>query len=365
METSWIKNLIGNLKIKFNFDKSHSKNLKIVDKSKGKQILNHGLTNQEVIHLVDTIVSNRLSSFENQARYTYELRTNAFKEKLLEDLKSATPEELNRLQEPDTQIAMIEATNISGRRGEKTLSNMLSSLVVEKITKKIDEKTSLKDIVYNEAIKTIGKLTEDQLKIITLCFILRHTRNEVIFSTKLLDQYITKSLQPFFDFKNTISQFEHIQYSGCGSLSSVGSWSFYNIWRENYFFIFDKEVQPDQIEDLKLNGLEIAKIFTKKPEEKTYRIPYHKNAFPKFLEKEGITDPKKSKIIQLRNRLCLNDNEIKEFLGSKTSLGEELVKTWDNSRIKNLSLTSVGKLIAITYYKQITGSPLNVDIWIN
>jgi hypothetical protein len=49
-------------------------------------------------------------------------------------------------------------------------------------------------LFYNEAVATIGKLTSDQLKIITLCFLLRYTIS-----------FQVSSWEKFKNYKSSIS----------------------------------------------------------------------------------------------------------------------------------------------------------------
>ena len=50
---------------------------------------------------------------------------------------------------------------------------------------------------------------------------------------------------------------------------------------------------------------------------------------------------------------------------TETDIGKELVNLWKNSLLKNTTLTSVGKTLAISIIKAKTGIVLNEGIWIN
>jgi hypothetical protein len=98
------------------------------------------------------------------------------------------------------------------------LHKNLSSLIIQRIN---NDNEDLKRIVYDEAISTINKLTIDQLKIITLCYLLKYTSYGGIVSWEAYKKYLDRHIKPFLGFKNTNAEFQHIEYAGCGSIGIV------------------------------------------------------------------------------------------------------------------------------------------------
>lgn len=213
-------------------------------------------------------------------------------EKLGEIIKQN--EELERvINSPDFQYVSKAATISASRSSSVELHRNLSSLLIQRIN---NDEEDLKKIVYNEAILTINKLTNDQLKILTLCFLIKRTKVNGLASIIEFDQYLEQKIKPFIDFKNTPSEFEHIVYTSCASIS-IASLSLSAVLKENYPDIFKEEA----------------------------------------LEK------------------LLINNET----------GSKLISVWKDTKIQNMNLTSVGIVIASTFYEQITGDKIDIDIWIN
>jgi len=231
------------LKITFDFEKINSTSLKIENKAEevkaqiGQVNIQQRLTYSEAKDLIVSVVGQKLIAFENEAKAIYNVRVNEFKNLLTDKIKDLPEEEIAKLREPDSQLTLIEAAKISGRKQNDELRNLLANLVVSRIKNDKTGKEELKNIVYNEAISTINKLTIDQLKIITLCYLLKYTSYSGIVSWDTFKNYLNTHIKPFLDFKNTNAEFQHIEYAGCGSIG-ISSRDLINIHKQQYSFYF-------------------------------------------------------------------------------------------------------------------------------
>jgi hypothetical protein len=195
---------------------------------------------------------------------------------------------------PDFQYISKTASISASRSSSPDLHKNLSSLIIQRVNFNNED---LKRIVFNEAITTIEKLTTDQLKILTLCFLIKRTKNNGLLDLDQFKQYVNQKIKPFVDFKRTTAEFEHLAYTGCASIS-IASNDVVSIFKSNYSSVFPDDTRPEEI---------------------------------------------------------LADNETATALFS----------AWKDTQIQNMNLTSVGIVIASTYYEQVTGDRINIDIWIN
>lgn len=195
---------------------------------------------------------------------------------------------------PDFQYISKRASIAASRSSSCDLYKNLSSLIVQRINFDND---NLKRIVYNEAITTIEKLTTDQLKILTICFLLTRTKRTGLSGLDEFKEYLEQKIKPFIDFKRTRAEFEHLAYTGCASIS-IGSYDIVKLLKDNYPEVFK---DPDNPEGL-------------------------------------LTD---------------------------SYTATELFSVWKDTQIQNMNLTSVGIVIASTFYEQTTSDRNNIDIWIN
>lgn len=271
------------------------------------------------------------------------------------------PQEIERLADPDVQYMLTKSIVEAGRRDEDELRENLSYLMVERI-KNSDH--NLKRIVYNEAIETIGKLTKDSLKILTLCFILRYAHWTNMTSIEVLDKKIKDWVMPFIDFKNTEAEFQHIVYAGCGELG-IGSWNYINAIREHYWSLSVTRISSDQLKIHKIPNEIINKLFDEDKEKTGFVFKVKtEEELEKFLKEKSLPDVTRNGIkSEFQRAKNSASNEISKLIEDYPSI-QIAVKIVNDTTLKNLSLTSVGIVIAATYFDRIIGGKIPIDIWI-
>ncbi len=369
MDINWFKNIIEKIKIIFDFKKVNSPSLKLENKAKevinqiGQVNIQHGLTYSEAKDLVSSVVDQKLIAFKDEAESTYKQRTDEFKNLLTEKIRNLLEAEIAKLREPDTQLTLMEAAKISGRKQSEELRNLLANLVVSRIKNDNSGKEELKNIVYNEAISTINKLTIDQLKIITLCYLLRYTSYGGIISWDTFKNYLSTHVKPFIGFKNTNAEFQHIEYAGCGSIG-IGSWDLVNIYRQQYSFLFFNLIEKDKIDNLSLpNKNEIVVLDSK--EDKYFFKFKNKTEFENQLKQNKTDDEIIKKLISLYESNIKSDGEVKKKIFDETDIGKDLLDLLEKSNLVHLTLTSVGIAIGASYFEQVIGEKIDIGIWIN
>lgn len=371
MEIQWFKNIVERIKVAFNFNKVNSPSLKIKNEAKnvgaqvGQITVHEGLSYSEAKDLILSVVDQKLVEFKDEAATTFKKRTDEFKMLLSEKIKDLPEQDMAKLREPDTQIALLEAAKISGRKQNDELRNLLANLVVSRIKNDKTGKEELKNIVYNEAISTVSKLTTDQLKIITLCYLTRYTIYGGIVSWDTFKNYLNTHIEPFINFKNTNAEFQHIEYAGCGSIG-IGSWNLADTYKRQYSFLFLNLIEKAKIEDLSLPEEiknELLRLDT--TEDKYFIRIKSKEELEKYLKEKNVEQTKIDQFTSLYERNIKNNNEIKKEIEEETEIGKELLGLWEKSNISHLSLTSVGIAIAASYFEQTVGEKIDIDIWIN
>lgn len=263
---------------------------------------------------------------------------------------------------PDFQYISKTASISASRSSSTELHKNLSSLITQRIN---NDDEDLKRIVYDEAIATIGKLTTDQLKIITLCYLLKYTSYGGIVSWETYKKYLDSQIKPFLDFKNTNAEFQHIEYAGCGSIG-IGSWNVLNIHRQQYSFLFLNLVEKEQIDNLNLVDEIKKEVVALDPKEDKYFIRFKNKAdLENYLKEKKIDKEIAKKLVSIYKNHIKNNDEMKKKILEETSIGKELLELGEKSNLKHLSLTSVGITIGASYFEQTTGEKIDISIWIN
>ncbi|MDD4036542.1 MAG: hypothetical protein PHS45_04395 [Bacilli bacterium] len=365
MKINFLEKAIENLRINF-LNRKNSPSLTFSNKKidKSTQYNNYGLGFNEVERLTTLVIKEQLPKMiEVEAKRVFEDRISDFKKTIEPMVQQLKESEIKQLIEPDTQFMLREAANTSGRRTEKDIRSVLAHLVVKRIkSDSICPGESIKDIVFNEAVTTVGKMTSDQLKIITLCYILKYTKRLGVSNWDNINDIFEKSIKPFIDFKNTQTEFQHIEYVGAGSISALGS-DFCDSFSKEYGFVFNKDISKEKIESIDMDINIKNNIFL--IENEIYKFKFDtKNILDKFLDDNNILDSVKNEIIKIWNESRLSKQEVENIIKEKNDTAKKLLDLWKNSSLSRLLLTSVGIAIAATNYEQTTGDPLNIDIWI-
>jgi hypothetical protein len=177
--------------------------------------------------------------------------------------------------------------------------------------------------------------------------------------------YLNTHIKPFLGFKNTNAEFQHIEYAGCGSIG-IGGWDILNIYRQQYSFLFFNLVEKDQIDVLVLSDQIKKEIIVLDIKEDKYLIRFkNKTELENYLKEKKIDDEITKKLVLIYESHIKNNNEVKKKIADETDIGKELLDLWEKSNLKHLSLTSVGIAIGASYFEQVTGEKINIDIWIN
>lgn len=366
MNISWIKNIIEKIELSFKSERVNSPTIKVNQETENiidKAIIYQGLSYLEAKDLVESVIDQRLMVFKNEAKEEYQIRTKEFGDLLKGKLSVLPEEEIAKLKDPDTQLALLEAATISGRKQSSDLRAVLADLVIHRIKNDQTGKEELKNIVYNEAITTIGKITLDQLKIITLCYLLRYTSFLGVTSWETFKDYLRKNISPFIDVNNSNSQFQHIEYAGCGSIG-IGSWSLDQKYQGEYSFLFFNDIEESEIAELGITDELRAKIIGKNENGKFLIRFMNKNTLEEYLKVNSSNTTINSNIVSLYERKIKSTSDVRKKIEDETDIGKNIFEIWGKN-LQNLSLTSVGIAIGATYFEQVVGEKIDINIWIN
>lgn len=246
---------------KFNQDvKDNSKALQA-----GGNITIVGMQYGEVKDLFLTLFENNFPKLKEIAQNTAIENVQKFISEFEKNItKDQRDIDIDKFTDPNIQYSLNEAIQTSARRGNTIDLGILSSLIIEQI--KI-ESNDLLQIVCNEAITIIPKLTKKQIDFLSYHFYVRFKADK---SIKEISE-IEKKVYPVWDtFNNGIcisnSNIEHLL--SIGALTNIsgiraGTYSFV---LDNYDFLklqFNKESKYDNESDLEQKMEEISPTLKK------------------------------------------------------------------------------------------------------
>lgn len=266
---------------------------------------NMGLSYKDVKEISVEIFKDNFYDLSNEAAQIAYGRVEELIDNLLEHLKKLDipdQELYEKIKNPDIQYAIATAQIQYARSGELSTMELLTKLLSERFS---CEEKSLKKIVINEAIEVTSKITLNQINNLTLLFLVKSCK---LADVRLLFESIYMMNEKFGKYTDkTVDFYEHLQYAGL--LTNDIS-----IWNHQPLEYLMSEWYAD---DLDVNVKDLNQ---------------------------------KEKNLKIRS-----------MFGDRAS---SVFDCWNKSKIQDYSLTSVGKVIALSNFNNITDVNLDLDIWI-
>jgi hypothetical protein len=207
-----------------------------------------------------------LKEAQNQAQGNFE----EYDKRLDEAIKRRLEEiDFNRFKEPNTQYLLNSSINHAARKGKTIDLGLLSETLVASLGK---DNTEILNIVSEQALETIPKLTSVQIKILTLVHYLIHCglggipnisfaekNNAIVLS---MVQEIPESLYSHLNYMSSLGVLSINQFQGINPYDAI---------KDQYQTLY-KDTNADQIKsDVEKNSPSLAKL-AQIYEEKQLRI---------------------------------------------------------------------------------------------
>ncbi len=304
----------------------------------------------------------------NEAAVLATRRATELIDDFLQKLKYDDENALVSMNSPGMQIAIYEAQKQYAKTGDKNLEELMVDILVERAG---TSERNLKQIVLDESLSVVSKLTTEQMDALSINFLIVKTSNPNLGSLEALCTYVAKQIVPFLaELTETSSCYEHLEYAGCGSVIHVGSLlSIERFFINSYSGLFSKGFSEARFKS-ETGMIEKFQELTTRclhcRETENYQLnAVNIVAIEGLLKKLDIDEETKFKIIALHNNSTMSEAEVKEYLLSICPKLESLFSLWNNSSISKFSLTTVGVAIAQANYRRRTGVKLNLETWVS
>ncbi len=140
-------------------------------------------------------------------------RAEEITEQYLRELMARNPSSLETAQDPDMQYAIFTVQREYARSGDKELGDILVDILVDR-TKEKDR--SILQIVLNESLSTVPKLTTTQINVLSIVFLMRNTVYTRMDGLESLKTWFESMILPFIELlTKNVSCYQHLAYAGC------------------------------------------------------------------------------------------------------------------------------------------------------
>jgi hypothetical protein len=228
-------------------------------RAKGDIVINNGgMVLYSIEEVAKQLVNSVFGELSQETKALIAINQQSYFQILREEIvgiKKQGDELKKTVDSPDFQYISKQAAISASRSSSAELHKNLASLLIHRIN---HDQEDLKKIMYDEAITVTPKITLDQLKIATLCFVIKHTKKNGITTPALFHQFLINAIKPLVDFKNTNIQFAHLVYTGCVTLT-VSHHNLVDIFKRHYGNIFKDD---ESLKTLLLNDETAIKLLS-------------------------------------------------------------------------------------------------------
>lgn len=352
------------------FEKNQDQNVGIgalaVQGGRDVHFTQNGLSYSEVRDVALDVFRANFLELAGPAMATAKARAEEITEDFLKKLQKENPSGFGKGEDPDFQHALFTVQKEYARNGDKDLGDLLIDLLVDRSKQ---EQRDILQIVLNESLSTAPKLTDGQLAVLAIIFLLRYTQDQRIGNHELLGEHFDRNVLPFSSklVKNAAC-FQHLQFTGCGSIASMGSnVTLEDIMNHTYGGLFFNGFDQDEIQKRGISIGSDINFFVPCLNNplKTQVRAINLEQLNESLSQHKVSEEDKEKIRALFNDWRMNHNEIREKCISIRPYMNSVFEFWAAPPANSFTLTSVGMAIGHANIKRLVGEFASLSIWIN
>jgi hypothetical protein len=325
--------------------------------------INQGITYQDAKDIALDVFKANYLELAAKAADTAKQRAEELIDDFLRKMKERNPQAINSMENPGMQYAIFTAQKEYAKTGDKDLSDILVDILVDRAAQ---EERNLKQIVLDESLSIVPKLTLSQMDSLTIIFMLSYASYSGITSLPLLKQWLEEHISPFTSLlSKEDSLYQHLEFTACASIG-FGWNNIEELILKRYKGIFCKGFTKEQFET---TGIQIDKypsiiIPCLEDNSKFKLAAIDDEAFQKIAKKSCVQEAEINKLKPLMDNYQMNATEVKDFLKQQGDFMNSLFEVWDNSPLKSVTLTSVGIAVAIANLRRKTDITADLGIWI-
>jgi hypothetical protein len=326
-------------------------------------IINQGISYIDAKEIALDVFKSNFLQLSQTAAQTARERAEEITNHFLEEVQPRHPDKLGLMNNPAMLSALYSAQKEYAKSGDSEIEEILVDLLVDRL---VEEKRSIRQLVLNESLDIVTKLTDKQLDALTVAFIITRTRNLTIKNLHNLKKYLEQYIYPFVsNISIERSCYEHLVYTGCASLTIIRK-QIENIFRDTYKGMFCKGFTKEEFDikmgDSKLYNQLIIPCFH---DQSKYQLGYNdEEALQKVCDSNKYSSEVVDKLKTFLNNFLMNQAEVKSYLESLDPMMIKLFDVWSKSSLSLLELTSVGIAIAQANFRRKTKIHFDLSIWI-
>lgn len=324
-----------------------------------------GITTEQMRHIIESLAA-QLPAYAALAREIVDARLVDLEDRLMLRMAEKSDERTQSFRDPDFLYLVNRAQSAYARSGDETVRDTLVDLIDNR--SKQTERNRL-TLSLNEAVETASVLTRNEFAALSLCFLLKNTRNHTVLSIDTFINYYETHIDPLIpDMPEDEASYSYIEAQRCGSIS-VMTHDLRNILMTSYGGIFNNGFDKWQITDhLPDNYKDAINTLLIRPcindHSKMQFDAANKEAFDLILHNIGIEPEIMTNAWNMFTGTFWSEDELLERLNGRIATIDKLFRIWATTPLRNLNLTSTGIAIAHANLVRVADWKSDLSIWI-
>lgn len=333
----------------------HSANLQA-----GEIHLHVGMSATEVHRYIESLFEANRPSYSPDADKLARDREKHLISAVIHELQARNVQLPTMVGAPIIQQRLVETQQVVTRYGDPMLEGLLVRLLAD-----LGEAAprSLEQIVLNESLRVASLLTADQLNILTLVFILRHTVNQTVVDRESLHGYVLSRLVPFLDaLPEKESAYQHLVYTGCAirGIERLSRFRVLKQLQQTYLAAFTDEFDADEIAEFTFVPAGTFVPSRANPGRLRSTVQ-HVDALTRLQEdvQKLADDPHEAGMfMHLFRSHVMNPSQIRDEMEAADPRMGKLIEMFESSTLGLITLTTVGISIARANFQRVTNLPV-------
>ena len=334
------------------------------DNSRNIQVrgnLTYGISYTEARQIALDVFNANCQKLMSEAAQTAKIRANEIIDDFIKRLFEQQPELSYKLKEPSIQYSAYSVIKNYVKTGDVDLKENLLRMLMQRM--RADDR-SMEQIVLDEAIEILPKLTQDIINIVTLVFSAVYLNHD-IYSLDTFKNFINNQLMIFYPDRTSDSMYTHLQYTGCSTFLAEGATykPFPSIIKNRYGGLFNKGFSKEILEQtISIDYEQMAPIVITCQQNATL-LQFNAiddSVLEEVIKEHGL-EQYSQKILQLNKQCQMTDEEIANYLCSINPKMRRFMEEWKGERspLKTIAPTSVGYAVAILNYNIKTNAEIS------
>jgi hypothetical protein len=264
---------------------------------------------------------------------------------------------------PDFQHSLFEAQKSFARSGDANQEETLVRLLTGRAH---EPNRSLRQVVLNEAIIVMSRLTAEQLSLLTLIFLLRHCRGTFPHEVALWE-YLRRMVLPLANsIPDTDGVYTYLAYTGTVTVE-LGEFRFSHLLQKVYPSVLSRGVEPERFQALLAREPAASHFVAPCPSDLSRRHVRGENEalLREEAKARGLTDQTIEELVALQSQNLMPDAEIDSRVSGMGADGDRLIRLWNSTPIRQVVATAVGMAVAHANARRLGLIQADLGVWVN